>query len=369
MIQIRSLVLFALSALSIHATEPRTLTIDFQGQGSLNYSQSLDQSFSDSPMTLRYIPQLRADYQANPTVRLGLDAALDIYNYSFGDSTLNTSSEFYRLTLRYDSPRTQIRVGLQKINFGPARMLRMLQWFDQVDPRDPLALSPGVWAAMGRYYFNNGSNIRLWGMRDAPHAWRDLSAPPHDEDDYDFGGRVEYPINSGTLGFTSHIVQLDRKSQIYEYRYALDARADLIIGLWTEIVQVHRPSFLPAYRSQLSYMVGTDYTFGIGNGLYVSFEMSATQMGSFDTSMPRISYAQAISANYTLGLSDGLMGYVYLLGTPNTDTQFIPLLGWQHTQGNWLMYIALYDMPKLATGGTMILPTGTGLQLNIAYNH
>jgi hypothetical protein len=52
---------------------------------------------------------------------------------------------------------------LQKINFGSASMLRPLMWFDQMDPRDPLQLTDGVWGLLGRYYFLNNANIWLVG--------------------------------------------------------------------------------------------------------------------------------------------------------------------------------------------------------------
>ena len=60
--------------------------------------------------------------------------------------------------------KLHIEPGLQKINFGSATMLRPLMWFDQVDPRDPLQLTDGVWGVLGRYYFLNNANIWLWGL-------------------------------------------------------------------------------------------------------------------------------------------------------------------------------------------------------------
>ncbi|NQV16073.1 hypothetical protein HQ531_11495 [bacterium] len=148
--------------------QPQSFSTDVKGQASLVHSSSIESSFTESPTTLRYIPQIRGDYEMNHKGRLGVDAALNLYNFSLGDSLVDMEGEFYRLTLRYDSPNSQIRFGLQKINFGPARMLRVLQWFDEVDQRDPLALSPGVWAAMGRYFFDNGVDLRIWTMADAP---------------------------------------------------------------------------------------------------------------------------------------------------------------------------------------------------------
>ena len=66
--------------------------------------------------------------------------------------------------MRYSSDQFELRLGLQKINFGSASMLRPLMWFDQMDPRDPLHLTDGVWGLLARYYFLNNANIWLWGL-------------------------------------------------------------------------------------------------------------------------------------------------------------------------------------------------------------
>ena len=51
----------------------------------------------------------------------------------------------YRATVRYARPRFDARLGLQKISFGSATLLRPLMWFDRIDPRDPLQLTDGVY--------------------------------------------------------------------------------------------------------------------------------------------------------------------------------------------------------------------------------
>ena len=116
-------------------------------------------------------------------------------------------------------------------------------------------------------------------------------------------------------------------------------------------------------------MIGVDYTFSIGNGLYVSMESLTSHFGNFDEEMPWIVRSTAFMGNYTLGLSDGLTSYLYVIEAPNIKTQYMPMFGWQHTSGNWLFYLALYDMPELANRGSLALPSGTGIQLNIAFNH
>ena len=358
--------LVILLSLSLVFAGESNFNLQWKGQASVIHASSFAGPFDESPTTTRYIPQLRLDYQSSADNRLGFDAAVDVYNYSLGDSLVKMDTDIYRFTLRYDTPRTQVRVGLQKINFGPARMLRVLQWFDQLDPRDPLALSPGVWAAMGRYYFENGANLRLWTMADAPDSRRDMFSS-NDEWPIDLGGRIEYPIPAGTMGLTLHSMNLLLEDVMYEQRAALDLRLDIVLGLWSEVMFSHS-DFL-RQGDLLTAMIGIDYTLGVGNGLYVSLESLTTHTGNSDEDMSWIGGSTALMGTYTLGLSDGLTAYLYAINLPELKTKYMPMLGWQHTSGNWLFYTAIYDMPESASGGSIALPAGAGLQLNIAFNH
>ena len=353
---------------SLLFAEGANLNIQWKGQASLTHASSFEGSFDESPTTMRYIPQIRMDHQVSSSTRLGFDAAVDVYNHSLGDSLVTMDGELYRFTFRYDTPNTQVRIGLQKINFGPARMLRVLQWFDQLDPRDPLALSPGVWAVMGRYYFENGANIRAWSMIDAPEPWRD-SWGNQSEGPWDIGGRLEYPLPAGTLGLTLHQLDIGDVSGISESRAAMDVRLDAVVGIWSELMIAKTEHANSDPLGKLTAMVGVDYSFGIGNGLYVALESLTSHFGNVGEDIPWVAGSTALMGTYTLGLADGLTAYLYAINLPHIDTQYMPMLGWQHTSGNWLYYIALYDMPELAAGGSMALPTGTGIQLNIAFNH
>src|SRR5690606_40300081 len=87
----------------------------------------------------------------------------------------------YRLWARYSGNQFELRAGLQKINFGSATILRPLMWFDQMDIRDPLQLTDGVWAMLGRYYFLNNANIWLWVLygNEDPKSWETFRSEEH----------------------------------------------------------------------------------------------------------------------------------------------------------------------------------------------
>jgi len=198
-------------------------------------------------------------------------------------------------------------------------------------------------------------------MRD---YWGDKSGSP-----WDMGGRLEYPVPAGTLGLTLHSMDVTRETQVTENRLAVDARFDAIVGLWSELVYSRTKFGIADPINSVTAMAGVDYTFGVGNGLYIALESLTSHTSNGDGNLLWVAGSTALMGTYTLGLADGLTAYLYAINFPHIETQYIPMLGWQHTRGNWLYYLALYDMPEMEAVGSIALPTGTGIQFNIAFNH
>lgn len=138
-------------------------------------------------------------------------------------------------------------MGLQKIDFGSATILRPLQWFNQIDPRDPLQLTNGVYGIMGRYTFLNNANIRIWGLYGNEKA-RGFDVVPTNNSIPEFGGRIQHPVPKGELAFSYHHRSANTKTlghvsalnKIPENRIGLDGKWDLGIGLWFEGVYIHK---------------------------------------------------------------------------------------------------------------------------------
>ncbi|MDO8896287.1 MAG: hypothetical protein Q7V19_01460, partial [Bacteroidales bacterium] len=112
----------------------------------------------------RYIPQLNYKIQKKKNLfdfeaSANINGALSFFNFDSVSADANLKP--YRFWARYSGDQLELRLGLQKINFGSASMLRPLMWFDKVDPRDPLQLTDGVWGLLGRYYFLNNANLWL----------------------------------------------------------------------------------------------------------------------------------------------------------------------------------------------------------------
>merc|ERR1712127_1137306 len=97
----------------------------------------------------------------------------------------------------------ELRVGLQKIDFGSASLLRPIQWFNQIDPRDPLQLTNGVYGVLGRYYFLNNANIWLWTLY-GNEKTRGFDALETNKKVPEFGGRIQYPTKKGEIALSYH---------------------------------------------------------------------------------------------------------------------------------------------------------------------
>ncbi|MDA3812803.1 MAG: hypothetical protein PF570_00985 [Candidatus Cloacimonetes bacterium] len=221
---------------------------------------------------LNYKPEISINLYQMHNYLIDIEFSYDInLNYrNTEDHDFEITGNLYRGWLRYSSSQAEIRIGLQKINFGPAQILRSLQWFDSMNPHDPTKTTEGVKAILGRYYFINNTNIWLWGV------WGDREETSinkffYEEDNLEFGGRVQYPFKYCETGFTAHHRKIDDPTFDYETKYGLDLRWDMAFGFWIESgLNVYQNAENSSYLRLFS--IGTDYTFGIGNGIYCLFE-------------------------------------------------------------------------------------------------
>src|SRR6056297_318626 len=233
---------------------------------------------------VRYIPETKFNIPVGKLSIAG-EASLNAwgtFNYSNeGSTTMNEQINPYRLWIKLSGNQMEIRAGLQKINFGSAKMLRPLMWFDKIDPRDPLQLTDGVYSLLGRYYFLNNANIWLWGLY-GNEELKGLEQFPTKKRSIEYGGRMQVPVSIGEAALSFHhrktnpdILLPDSLKTGYTYpenRIAFDTKVDLTVGLWLEgSLTQHNFDFTPfTYTTLLN--AGADYTFNIGNGLNIMGE-------------------------------------------------------------------------------------------------
>ncbi len=360
-----------------------------KGQDSTRFSGQLSSwlninSGNDLPLQggLRYIPQF--DYSTGAKHQRIFDTEISANIYGNAGlhpfDTLSSSGRIkpYRVWIRYSSEQFELRIGLQKINFGSAMMIRPLMWFDQLDPRDPLQLTDGVWGVLGRYYFLNNANVWLWGLygNSGVRGWETI---PVNRKIPEFGGRVQLPLPTGEMAFTYHHRIADSEdmgsgitpyNKIPENRFGFDAKLDLKAGVWIEGSYTQKMKDLGIYTNQLAMTAGIDYTFGIGGGLYVACEQL---LASYDEKpfgfQNKISFS-LVTLNYPIGIFDRLSAIVYYNWTDDSVYNF---LSWQRQFDKVMLYFMAYWNPE-----TFLLPSqessqnifaGKGIQIMFVLNH
>ena len=368
-------------ALDLLAQE-ESMTPRFSGQAiswtNLNFSKPFKNQWG-----IRYIPSLSGGLPLNDKWRIDAEASVNAYASTTivnGDWESSARLKPYRLWFRLSTDQFELRTGLQKINFGSATMLRPLMWFDRIDPRDPLQLTDGVYAALARYYFLNNANIWLWflyGNQD-PKGWELLSTAKKRPE---YGGRIQYPLSTGELGLSYHHRQVGPDSLyipgmngnhlvINEDRLGLDGKWDVGPGIWFEEVLKHRgvDKILPEWENYLT--LGIDYTFGLGNGLTATLEQFFLNTSKTQLSRSPGASFTALNMTYPLGLTDMFSTILYYNWD---DGSFYRFLSWQRTYDKWSFYLMGYWNPDIIAiyrnleGNNLF--SGKGFQLMIVFNH
>jgi hypothetical protein len=330
----------------------------------------------------RYIPQLNYQYGFKESKLFDLEASANIYGnvgtIPFDSASSNGDIKPYRLWIRYSSPQFELRAGLQKINFGSASILRPLMWFDQIDPRDPLKLTDGVWGILTRYYFLNNANIWLWGLygNDKLKGWESLNSEKHIPE---FGGRFQTPVPKGEAGFSFHhriadCSKLSDSITIFgkepENRFGFDAKLDVVIGCWIEASWSKFDKKLGIYSNQEIINLGVDYTFGIGNGLTVTYEHLIASYDEHPFKFNNSVMFSLLSLTYPVGVFDNISAIVYYDWTNNRVYNFV---NWQKQYNKLTFYLMGYINPKEYNIPTQrtdeILYAGSGIQLMLVFNY
>ena len=99
---------------------------------------------SDYESTAGYIPTLSFGNEFASGNLLDIEWAYRAVSTFSGDSLINDHYKNHRLWIRYVSESLDVRLGLQKIIFGPAQVLSALSWFDTFDLTDPTGQTAGV---------------------------------------------------------------------------------------------------------------------------------------------------------------------------------------------------------------------------------
>jgi hypothetical protein len=380
---VRRAALFLLLVLASAARPALGASIDVKGQLSawLGYH---DRPAAESAFGLRYIPSFSLKLDLGRGWAIDSEVSVNAYESARGASfsDLGTSGEVkpYRMWIRLASDRFEARLGLQKINFGSAMLLRPLMWFDRLDPNDPLQLTDGVYGLLLKYTFAGNTNIWMWGLygNGDPKGWETVgtkkSAP-------EFGGRVQVPVPVGEIALSYHHRTLDtanasvplppgERTNPPEDRLGFDGKWDLGIGLWVEAAIIRQAFDFYPLRYQRTFTVGADYTFGLGNGLRVLAEhLSAVAAAEAWGGGASRSFT-GLMLDYPLNIFDRLSGMVFY--SDSTD-EWYRLLTWRRTYDKWSFNVIGFwnpDRYQIFPGrpGANLF-AGKGVQITIVFNH
>lgn len=353
-------------------------TITFKGQLSawFNYNNTNDEFLLGG----RYIPQLNARKEFSSMHLLDAEVSANIFGILPGNPNPEGHIKPYRAWARFSGKQFELRAGLQKINFGSATMLRPLMWFDQMDPRDPLQLTDGVWAILGRYYFLNNANIWFWALygNSEPKGWEFFGTK---EKTPEFGGRIQYPIPLGEVALSYHHRTSFYKSFTHDFggydfpslpenRLGFDAKIDWYVGFWAEASWTKFGKNLDLFTNQTLLNLGTDYTFALGKGLLVTYEhlVAAQDSVSFKFENP-INFS-LMSISYPVGLFDNVSTMFYYSWEMGKVYSFF---NWQRTYNRISIHLMAFWNPE-----TLNLPQqsmqnnmygGKGVQLMFVFNY
>jgi len=323
---------------------------------------------------LRFIPELSYSQKLPGQRELSIEAAANAFSVSqlksLNKHKSHSDISSYRLWARMAADRYEIRAGLQKINFGSATLLRPLRWFDSVDPRDPLKLTNGVYALLGRYYFLNNANVWAWAL----HGNKELKGwetVPGSEHGLETGGRFQFPVKNGEMAFSLHQRRAKGASRFYdEQSFGFDTKLDVGVGLWLESSVTRQEDKSQQYPYKSLVCVGSDYTFDVGRGLHVLFEEMVVLLAKHPFTNGDRSLFSGLSVSYPITIFDSVSTVIYY---DDSNRQWSRHLSWQRTYDNRQLHVSAFWNPEqknAASANTEYANfAGKGFQIMLIYNH
>jgi len=325
-------------------------------------------SNKSSSAHLRYIPVIDAKLAAHIDLELSGNFFTFINSGDLSGMKDNLIIKHYRNWIRYSTAHLEFRLGLQKINFGPGKILRSLRWFDSLDPTDPLQISEGVYALRLKYDFLNNANFWFWGLygNQDLKGWERYATRRKTPE---FGGRIQFPVGNGELALTSHHRSTEPDGD-RENRLALDGFWDAGLGLWFESAIIESKNEDHKLQYQTFLTLGTDYTFPLGTGLTAAAEHLLISSGSKSLSQDQDSFISSISLFYSIGIMDRISIFSFYVWDSNQPAFF---LSWQRTYDNWMLQISTYrsinSNPGSFSGDGSGEIGNQGMQFTWIFNH
>jgi hypothetical protein len=229
-----------------------------------------------------------------------------------------------------------------------------------------MQITKGVYGVLLRYYTLDNKNIWLWGLYGNDEL-KGLERFQSEPELPEIGGRFQVPVPNGEIAASYHGRRIQDNSSANnaeEQRFALDGYFDLGIGLWFESVL----SLVSNHKDQFISTIGSDYTFGIGNGLNLVAEFMPIRYISNSKIPNSEENLYALSLSYPLNILDQVM---YLTYYSESIDKLFHYLQYQRAYDKYVLNLAVFHYPDIGydlfTGRESNI-SGPGLQLMIIYN-
>lgn len=329
----------------------------------------------------RFVPTLLGDFsEFDFEASLNINSSINFTGLQF--DTIMGQFKPYRVWARYSGENWEVRAGLQKINFGTAKMFRPLMWFDAMDVRDPLQLTDGVYGVLGKYFFENNANLWAWGLlgNKNPKGYEMYGSSQWKPE---LGGRFQMPLGAGEIALSSNFRKINVPNLVSsipnndylldESRIGLDGKWDVGVGLWFETsvnITDKKNNLIPTVsKVQDMWNIGADYTFPIGNGVGVTVEYFRYHSGEQFLVNGNTLNLIGSMFTYPLSILDNLSAMVFYVPGPDLLFNYV---SWSRTYDNWSWYAIGFWNPTTPLAisqrqGTNIF-AGKGVQLMVNYN-
>lgn len=337
----------------------------------------------NTQVAVRFVPTLTGSWNVYPKTKFDFEASLQMNGtLNFAGTQFDTATYVlkpYRVWARYSGTNWEVRAGLQQINFGSAKLFRPLMWFDEMDPRDPLKLTNGVYGVLGKYFFENNANIWLWTLIGNKNT-KGFEFMGTAQWTPEMGGRAQIPVGPGELAFStdfrkanvqSYLSSVPDGTYLDEKRFGLDGHWDLGLGLWFESsAGVFDKNNFSIPRFQDLWNVGADYTIPVGAGLGATVEYFRYHSGDEIWKNGTVLNILGSMLSTPVSLTDNVSVMVFYV---NEAKAWFNYLSYSRTYDNWQIYLMGFWNPDLnlffaenMSGKNLF--SGKGIQLMVNYN-
>ncbi|MDH5560612.1 MAG: hypothetical protein OEY59_07125 [Deltaproteobacteria bacterium] len=335
--------------------------LSYKGELSGMFSTVENQAQND--WLVRYLPEIIVKSEGDKTWTWDASLAAYLYAYDSPAHEAARNAEIFRAWLRIYDETTEYRLGLQELSFGPAQLLRSLQWFDSKNPLDPTSFTKGVKGALARVSTDDNSAYWLWGLYGNEDLYA-LTLFVSDMKQPEFGGRAQFSEDMAEWGLSFHQRHaiLTPGTSVNENRLGLDLKLDMEYnGLWLESMMINRDAGLPYSARERLATLGIDYSLDfIAEGVTLVLEHHRAESRTAATNYESSAINNALMVSVGQELLDSYS--ITFMNSKLPKTSLIRF-DWKRTYDDFLWDLSLFQSKPVST------PAQFGLGLIVQYNH